>query len=33
MGSRLIVAGVAVGMLVSLGATRILESQLWGVST
>jgi putative ABC transport system permease protein len=33
MGSRLILVGVAVGMLASLGATRILESQLWGVST
>lgn len=32
MGSRLIVAGVGLGMLASLGATRILESQLWGVS-
>ena len=32
MGSRLILAGVALGMLGSLGATRILESQLWGVS-
>jgi ABC-type antimicrobial peptide transport system permease subunit len=33
MGSRLILVGVAVGMLASLGATRILESQLWGVSS
>ncbi len=32
MGSRLILAGVGLGMLGSLGATRILESQLWGVS-
>jgi predicted permease len=32
MGSRMILVGVALGMLVSLAATRILESQLWGVS-
>jgi predicted permease len=32
MGSRLLVVGVVLGVLASLGATRILESQLWGVS-
>jgi putative ABC transport system permease protein len=32
MGSRLIALGVAAGMLASFGATRIIASQLWGVS-
>jgi predicted permease len=32
MGSRLVLAGVVLGILGSLGATRVLESQLWGVS-
>ncbi len=32
MGLRLIALGVAAGLLGSLGATRILASQLWGVS-
>jgi putative ABC transport system permease protein len=32
MGSRLIALGVVAGMLASFGATRIIASQLWGVS-
>jgi putative ABC transport system permease protein len=32
MGSRMLAVGVVVGVLASLAATRILESQLWGVS-
>jgi putative ABC transport system permease protein len=32
MGSRLIVLGVVAGMLASFAATRVIASQLWGVS-
>jgi putative ABC transport system permease protein len=32
MGLRLIGLGVAVGLLVSLGVTRVIANQLWGVS-
>jgi putative ABC transport system permease protein len=31
MGGRLVIAGLAVGLLASLGATRLLQSQLFGV--
>jgi putative ABC transport system permease protein len=32
MGVRLVLAGIAVGLLASLGLARAIESQLWGVS-
>ena len=32
MGLRLVGLGVAIGLLASLGATRVLADQLWGVS-
>ncbi len=32
MGFRLIAAGVAAGLIVSFAVTRLIESQLWGVS-
>jgi putative ABC transport system permease protein len=32
MGARLIAAGVVVGLLASFAATRLIASQLWGVS-
>ena len=32
MGSRLVGLGLAVGLLASLGAARVLSSQLWGVA-
>jgi ABC-type antimicrobial peptide transport system permease subunit len=32
MGSRLVGLGLAIGLLASLGAARVLSSQLWGVA-
>jgi putative ABC transport system permease protein len=32
MGARLVVLGLAIGLLVSLGVSRAIASQLWGVS-
>jgi putative ABC transport system permease protein len=32
MGARLVVLGLAIGLLVSLGLSRVIASQLWGVS-
>jgi putative ABC transport system permease protein len=32
MGLRLILVGVAIGLLASVAATRVLANQLWGVS-
>ena len=32
MGSRLVGLGLAIGLLASLAATRVLSSQLWGVA-
>lgn len=32
MGARLVVLGLAIGLLVSLGVSRVIASQLWGVS-
>jgi ABC-type antimicrobial peptide transport system permease subunit len=32
MGQRLIVIGVVIGLVASTAATRVLSSQLWGVS-
>jgi putative ABC transport system permease protein len=32
MGARLLGMGLAVGLLVSLAVTRLIASQLWGVS-
>jgi predicted permease len=32
MGSRLVGLGLAIGLVVSLAATRVLSSQLWGVA-
>jgi putative ABC transport system permease protein len=32
MGLRLIAAGVVLGILASLGVTRLIAAQLWGVS-
>jgi predicted permease len=32
MGTRLVVLGLAIGLLVSLGVSRVIASQLWGVS-
>ena len=32
MGARLVVLGLAIGLVVSLGVSRVIASQLWGVS-
>ncbi len=32
MGTRLVVLGLAIGLLVSVGVSRVIASQLWGVS-
>jgi ABC-type antimicrobial peptide transport system permease subunit len=32
MGARLVGLGLTIGLVVSLGATRVLSSQLWGVA-
>jgi ABC-type antimicrobial peptide transport system permease subunit len=32
MGARLLAGGLVIGFLVSLGASRLIASQLWGVS-
>jgi putative ABC transport system permease protein len=32
MGARPLVLGLAIGLLVSLGVSRVIASQLWGVS-
>jgi putative ABC transport system permease protein len=32
MGARLVVLGLAIGLLVSLALSRVIASQLWGVS-
>jgi putative ABC transport system permease protein len=32
MGARLVVLGLAIGLVVSLGLSRVIASQLWGVS-
>jgi putative ABC transport system permease protein len=32
MGARLVVLGLAIGLLVSVGVSRVIASQLWGVS-
>jgi len=32
MGTRLVLLGLAIGLLVSLGVSRVIASQLWGVS-
>jgi putative ABC transport system permease protein len=32
MGARLVVLGLAIGLFVSLGLSRVIASQLWGVS-
>jgi putative ABC transport system permease protein len=32
MGARLVILGLAIGLLASLGLSRVIASQLWGVS-
>jgi ABC-type antimicrobial peptide transport system permease subunit len=32
MGARLVLLGLALGLAVSIGASRLIASQLWGVS-
>ena len=32
MGARLVILGLAIGLLVSVGLSRVIASQLWGVS-
>jgi ABC-type antimicrobial peptide transport system permease subunit len=32
MGARLVILGLAIGLLVSFGLSRVIASQLWGVS-